>query len=297
MKKWLIRCLTVLAMVCLIPGIALNAKAATEKVDLICFYCGRQNEREVLGYEKCDSTYHWIRVTECPNCHKDDDALVSKHTGGSRSLTCTKGKICEKCGEEYDILGHDWDVWRPISNMNMHGHTCTRCYYYETAFCGGDSNATCTTQGKCTTCGGQYYGGHVWGEWSSAGNGTHIRNCKNCYKVDTASCTGGTATCTAKAVCAVCGKEYGEKDLNNHALEQHDAQAPTCTGIGWDAYETCSRCKDSYTADPTGWDTSLVHGPRTGPALRAPVVCGRAARTSASPIAGSLPSALRKAKR
>ena len=27
MKKWLIRCLTVLAMVCLIPGIALNAKA------------------------------------------------------------------------------------------------------------------------------------------------------------------------------------------------------------------------------------------------------------------------------
>ena len=28
MKKWLIWCLTVLAMVCLIPGIALNAKAA-----------------------------------------------------------------------------------------------------------------------------------------------------------------------------------------------------------------------------------------------------------------------------
>ena len=28
----------------------------------------------------------------------------------------------------------------------------------------------------------------------------------------------------------------------NHALEQHEAQAPTCTEIGWDAYETCSRC-------------------------------------------------------
>ena len=74
----------------------------------------------------------------------------------------------------------------------------------------------------------------------------------------------------------------------NHNLEQHAAKAPTCTEIGWNAYETCSRCdyttyaelpalnhdyqavtveptcetdgytvftcsrcKDSYTADPT----------------------------------------------
>ena len=74
----------------------------------------------------------------------------------------------------------------------------------------------------------------------------------------------------------------------NHDLEQHEAKAPTCTEIGWDAYNTCSRCdyttyvelpalnhdyqavtvdptceadgytvftcsrcKDSYTADPT----------------------------------------------
>ena len=74
----------------------------------------------------------------------------------------------------------------------------------------------------------------------------------------------------------------------NHDLEQHEAKAPTCTEIGWDAYDTCSRCdyttyvelpalnhdyqavtvdptceadgytvftcsrcKDSYTADPT----------------------------------------------
>lgn len=35
MKKWLIRCLTVLAMVCLIPGIVLNVKAA----DSIYTYC------------------------------------------------------------------------------------------------------------------------------------------------------------------------------------------------------------------------------------------------------------------
>ena len=35
---------------------------------------------------------------------------------------------------------------------------------------------------------------------------------------------------------------YAELPALNHALEQHEAQAPTCTEIGWDAYETCSRC-------------------------------------------------------
>ena len=35
---------------------------------------------------------------------------------------------------------------------------------------------------------------------------------------------------------------YVELPALNHALEQHEAQAPTCTEIGWDAYETCSRC-------------------------------------------------------
>lgn len=38
MKKWLIGCLTVLAMVCLIPGIML--KAAAETVPVHCLRCG-----------------------------------------------------------------------------------------------------------------------------------------------------------------------------------------------------------------------------------------------------------------
>lgn len=196
MKKWLIWCLTVLAMVCLIPGIVLNAKAAAETVPVFCARCETMNEREVLRYEKYDSTCHRVYVTECPNCHNDGDIpYIMFHTGGTQGPTCTKGKICEKCGAEYAIPGH------------------------------------------------------VWGEWSSAGNGTHIRNCKNCYKVDTASCTGGTATCSAKAVCKVCGGEYGEKDPNNHDLVQHAAKAPTCTEKGWNAYETCSRCDHTTYAE------------------------------------------------
>ena len=159
------------------------------------------------------------------------------HSGGTEIPTCTTGKTCALCGAEYGILGHDWGAWTPI------------------------------------------YDGTTY---------THARSCKNCPEVDTANCTGGTATCSAKAVCEVCGGKYGERNPNNHNLEQHAAKAPTCTEIGWNAYETCSRCdhttyvelpalnhdyqavtveptcetdgytvftcsrcKDSYTADPT----------------------------------------------
>ena len=193
MKKWLIRCLTVLAMVCLIPGIVL--KAAAETVPVFCARCETMNKREVLRYEKDDSTCHRVYVTECPNCHNDGDiAYIMFHTGGSQTPTCTTGKICEKCGEEYGILGHVWGAWTP----NYDGTTYT-----------------------------------------------HARSCKNCPEVDTANCTGGTATCSAKAVCEVCGGKYGERKPNNHDLVHHDAKAPTCTEIGWDAYEACSRC--NYT--------------------------------------------------
>ena len=48
--------------------------------------------------------------------------------------------------------------------------------------------------------------------------------------------TGGTATCTKKAVCTECGIEYGEVDSKNHDILHHAAQAPTCTKNGYEAY-------------------------------------------------------------
>ena len=100
MKKWLIGCLTVLAMVCLIPGIVL--KAAAETVPVHCLRCGSRETREILRYEKYDSNYHKVYVTECQNCHNDGNVtLLQVHTGGTQGPTCTKGKICEKCGAEY----------------------------------------------------------------------------------------------------------------------------------------------------------------------------------------------------
>ena len=191
MKKWLIRCLTVLAMVCLIPGIVLNVKAA-DSIYTYCFVCMQQRNYEILEYIKFDSTKHRIHI-KCSVCGRENSIIygnLSDHTGGTETPTCTTGKTCEKCGAEYGILGHKWKT---------------------------PANA-------------------------SLGNGTHRIICVRCGLNGTASCTGGTATCTTKAVCEACGGKYGKRDLDNHDLVHHDAQAPTCTKPGWDAFDTCPRC-------------------------------------------------------
>ena len=258
MKKWLIWCLTVLAMVCLIPGIVL--KAAAETTTVRCKNCGSVETREVLGYSNYDSNSHRFYVAECQNCHNDGNVSYLKvHTGGTETPTCTTGKTCEKCGAEYGILGHDWDDWTPnYASNGTHTRRCKRCNAEETGSCSG-GYADCTSLGMCYICGGSYYGGHDWGEWSPInGNGTHTRSCTRCPEVDTASCTGGTATCSAKAVCEVCGGKYGEKDPKNHDLVQHAAKAPTCTEIGWNAYETCSRCDHTTYAELPALNHALV---------------------------------------
>ena len=242
MKKWLIWCLTVLAMVCLIPGIVL--KAAAETVPVHCAFCGIREEREARRYEKYDSTYHRVYVTECQNCHKDGNIThLQVHSGGTQGPTCTEGKICKKCGAEYDIPGHAWGEWKPNGD-GTHTRRCTNpnCdAKEENVPCGGDSRATCIRPGTCTTCGGSYYGGH-----------------------DLVQYAAKAPTCTEKGwsaydTCSRCNyTTYAEQPALNHDLEQHAAKAPTCTEIGWNAYETCSRCDHTTYAELPALNHDLV---------------------------------------
>ena len=184
MKKWLIRCLTVLAMVCLIPGIVL--KAAAETTTVRCKNCGSTETREILGYRKYDSNSYRVYVTECQNCHNDGNVSYLKvHTGGTETPTCTKGKTCEKCGAEYGE--------KDPNNHDLVHH---------------DAKAP-----SCTEIG-----------W-------------NAYE---ACSRFGCNYTTRKELPAL-----------NHDLKQYAAKAPTCTEIGWNAYETCSRCDHTtYTELP-----------------------------------------------
>ena len=96
--------------------------------------------------------------------------------------------------------------------------------------------------------------GHTFGEWASNGDGTHSRECTvdGCKGVETMACSGGTATCTEKAVCEVCGKAYGKPDSNNHTDLKHiDAKAATKTAEGNIEYWYCGGC-DEYYSDKDG---------------------------------------------
>ena len=60
--------------------------------------------------------------------------------------------------------------------------------------------------------------------------------------------TGGTATCTEKAVCEVCGKAYGEPDPKNHTdLKHFPAKAATEDSEGNIEYWYCSGCGKYYS--------------------------------------------------
>ena len=272
MKKWLIRCLTVLAMVCLIPGIVL--KAAAETVPVYCAFCGIREEREARRYEKYDSTYHRVYVTECQNCHKDGNIThLQVHSGGTQGPTCTEGKICKKCGAEYDIPGHAWGEWNPNGD-GTHTRICTNpnCdAKEENVPCGGDSRATCIRPGTCTTCGGRYDGGHDLVQHAAKAptctekGWDAYETCSRCdyttyaelpaLNHDLVRHDAKAATCTeigwnAYDTCKNCDyTTYAEVPALNHDLEQHAAKVPTCTEIGWNAYETCSRCDHTTYAE------------------------------------------------
>ena len=80
------------------------------------------------------------------------------------------------------------------------------------------------------------------GNWTSNGNGTHSRHC-TCNAVETVNCSGGKATCKAKAVCEICKESYGSLDPNSHADLKHiDAKAATAAEEGNIAYWYCDGC-------------------------------------------------------
>lgn len=137
---------------------------------------------------------------------------------------------------------------------------------------GSTAQPTCTDAVKCTVCGSTLPAlGHTWGAWTSNGNGTHTRACKrDSAHTETKSCvdadrdhmcdacgqtisghTGGTATCTVKAVCSVCGKSYGAVDTANHDLKHTAAKEPGAFVTGRIEYWTCRTC-GKYFADAGG---------------------------------------------
>lgn len=91
--------------------------------------------------------------------------------------------------------------------------------------------------------------GHTYGEWTSNGDGTHTRKCTvdGCTGSETKDCSGGTATCTEKAKCSVCGAGYGDLNPAHHAnLVNVPAKAATTSAEGNIEYWHCGGCGKYY---------------------------------------------------
>ncbi len=264
-------------LLCLLPGMALEAKAET--IRDICSFCNTRAYHEITGFERYNDVQHWV-IHKCPNCGESERSIflgnpISYHSGGTETPTCTTGKTCAKCGAQYGKLGHDWGAWQSRGNNSEHFRTCQRdgCDAVDTASCSGDSSATCITLGTCTTCGGQYYSAHTFPAnqgWDSDAE-NHWVSCTVCHEAKTkvgahffvqgndSSCLKSAATCVSPPVyytnCAYCYRKgtdtyvhpWYEPDPNNHDLVHHDAKAPTCTEIGWDEYDACQREGCTYT--------------------------------------------------
>lgn len=155
--------------------------------------------------------------------------------------------LCRKCGQIQTVR-----VTYQYANDKLHrtALTCTVCDntwdYWESHMWSG--TATCTSGRTCTDCGGSSEPlGHDWGAWTqNSDEKTHTRICKrDTSHTETENCHGGTATCTAKAVCTVCGGEYGEMAAHSFTAEKAEAQylksAATCTGKAI-YYKSCAVC-------------------------------------------------------
>ncbi len=246
-----------------------------------------------------DRVYHWVKA-QCTTCRNEQtfhpDGALGSHSGGTETPTCTTGKTCDKCGEEYGILGHDWGDWQSNNDNKTHIRSCQRdgCDAVDTANCGGDGNATCVKLGTCTVCGQQYYGGHTfparW-KWESdtdvgrdaeyhwvrclhceegkAYENTHSFGQGNMYLKSAATCISPPVYYTSCGTCYYKGTDtyvdqWGQLDPKNHdgGTEIKSAKAATCTEKGYTGDTYCKGCgvklSDGKEIPVTGHDLNHV---------------------------------------
>ena len=193
-----------------------------------------------------DATHHWHECTN-KNCDVTDNAGkkgYAEHSGGK--ATCTQNAVCEFCKAEYgEKLPHDFTAETVDAKYLKSAASCTEkaVYYKSCTVCGLSSEGTAD---EATFFSGNVMD-HDWGAWmQNSDEKTHTRICKrDTSHTETEKCHGGTATCTAKAVCTVCGGEYGEMAAHSFTTEKAETQylksAATCTEKAI-YYKSCAVC-------------------------------------------------------
>ena len=198
----------------------------------------------VLGHEWGAWTSNG-NVTHTRVCSRDASHTETENCSGG-TATCTARAVCAVCDGEYgELLAHDFTAEIAEAKYLKSGSTCTEkdVYYKSCAACGLSSKGTAD---EATFFSGNVLD-HDWGTWTqNSDEKTHTRICmRDTSHTETENCHGGTATCTAKAVCTVCGGEYGEMAAHSFTAEKAEAQylksAATCTEKAI-YYKSCAVC-------------------------------------------------------
>ena len=198
----------------------------------------------VLGHEWGAWTSNG-NVTHTRVCSRDASHTETENCSGG-TATCTARAVCAVCDGEYgELLAHDFTAEIAEAKYLKSGSTCTEkdVYYKSCAACGLSSKGTAD---EATFFSGNVLD-HDWGSWTqNSDEKTHTRICmRDTSHTETENCHGGTATCTAKAVCTVCGGEYGEMAAHSFTAEKAEAQylksAATCTEKAI-YYKSCAVC-------------------------------------------------------
>ena len=195
--------------------------------------------------------------------HNESHIQHADHRGYA---TCIESMPCLDCGCSYKDPdkhqgGTDFDYLNVSDNEHKVTVSCKGCHREINTYFEGHSEhtpATCSSRAICAKC-STPFGDLAPNNHIGEATTTYVKTSETQHtaKITYADCghmvdgasidhTETTAaTCADAAYCAECESSYGDPDPDAHDLVQHDAQAATCTEIGWDAYEACSRC--TYT--------------------------------------------------
>ena len=208
-----------------------------------CTLCGGSSEP--LGHDWGAWTQNSDEKTHTRICKRDTSHTETENCHGG-TATCIAKAVCTVCGGEYgEMAAHSFTAEKAEAQYLKSAATCTKkaVYYKSCAVCGLSSEGTAD---EATFFSGNALD-HDWGAWTqNSDEETHTRICKrDTSHTETENCHGGTATCIAKAVCTVCGGEYGEMAAHSFTAEKAEAQylksAATCTKKAV-YYKSCAVC-------------------------------------------------------
>ena len=200
----------------LIPEVPATCIAGGMKAHYKCTVCGK-----FFDEDKNETTEEALTTPVSPYYGHNFGFWVEEEYATCQAPGRKGYKHCSICNKDYDAS--NTEITDFVIPINPDGH--------EVGDLVAEIPATCKDTGvkehrDCNLCGKHCdpitrkeiadltipaTGVHNYGDWVSNGDGTHTRTCTTGSHSETENCSGGTATCENKAVCSVCGAEYGEK--------------------------------------------------------------------------------------